>query len=58
MYFPDQALSLSGGTSANISCLQVIANTIKITGNSSITGACGASSGTERMSRMSIELVE
>jgi Flp pilus assembly protein TadG len=58
MYFPNGYLTMSGGTSNKISCLQVIAQKIKISGNSSITGTCDSSQGTEKMSRSTVELVE
>ncbi len=58
MYFPGDKLEVTGGTASNISCLQVIASTVKITGNSTITGTCDQNSGTDKISRSTVELVE
>ncbi|MEQ1669519.1 MAG: Tad domain-containing protein [Hyphomicrobium sp.] len=58
IYFPNQFITISGGTNSNMSCLQVIAQKIKISGNSSISGTCDAQSGTAKMARSTVELKE
>jgi hypothetical protein len=58
MYFPNGNLTVSGGSSSSMSCLQVIAQKISITGNSAISGTCDASQGTEKIGHSTIELVE
>jgi hypothetical protein len=58
LYFPKSDLRINGGANSAMSCLQVIANKIKITGNSKVTGVCDAASGTEKISRTTVELVE
>jgi Putative Flp pilus-assembly TadE/G-like len=58
MYFPSQNITISGGTSSNISCLQVVGQKIKISGNSAIKGKCDANSGAEKIERSVVELAE
>jgi Flp pilus assembly protein TadG len=58
LYFPESTLQLSGGTGSSIACLQAIAQTVEIGGNTQISGTCKSSDGTEKISRVSIELVE
>ncbi len=58
IYIPKQRVEFSGGTSSNMSCLQVVADTVKLTGNSKITNKCDNASGTERIARTSIKLTE
>ena len=58
MYFPNQMLRYSGGTSTNISCLQMVALRVQFSGNSKVTSTCDANSGTERIARTSIKLTE
>ncbi len=58
MYFPSQAIEFTGGSNAQTSCLQMVAQRITFTGNSAITNTCPASAGTASMARVSVELVE
>ncbi len=58
LYFPKQALEFNGGAAGVISCLQIVGYKISISGNSEIAGTCDANSGTEKISRVSIDLVE
>lgn len=58
IYFPNQFITISGGASSNMQCLQVIAQKIKISGNSGIKGTCDAASGTEKIARSTVELKE
>lgn len=58
LYFPDDTLTISGGSSSQMGCLQAIAQTIDFSGNSKVTGTCQQSDGTEEIKRVSIELVE
>lgn len=58
LYFPNEKLEISGGSASNISCLQIIADTIKISGNSKITSTCDKNAGTESLKRVTVELVE
>lgn len=58
MYFPSQYVTISGGTNSNMSCLQVVAQKIKISGNSSIKGKCSTNDGTEKIERTVVELME
>ena len=58
VYMPSDQLSMSGGASSSISCLQIVADKITITGNSAITGTCQETDGTEKLTRSTVELVE
>jgi Putative Flp pilus-assembly TadE/G-like len=58
MYFPTQYLTISGGTSSNMTCLQLVAQKVKISGNSAIKGKCDANSGAEKIQRSVVELAE
>jgi len=58
IYFPSQGLDFSGGAGSTITCLQLVAFTVTITGNSKIVSTCPSNSGTEKLTRQSIELVE
>lgn len=58
LYFPGSGVEMSGGMSGNMSCLQVVAQTVEITGNSAVTGSCDQTSGTEKIQRTTVELVE
>ncbi|MGL4398157.1 MAG: pilus assembly protein TadG-related protein [Hyphomicrobium sp.] len=58
MYFPKQGLTFSGGSNASISCLQIVGYKVSFNGNTSIGGTCDTASGTERLTRVDIELVE
>lgn len=58
LYFPEESLELSGGSGSNITCLQAVAQTVAISGNTKISGTCKTSDGTEEIKRVSIELVE
>ncbi len=58
MYFPNQYITISGGTSGAMSCVQVVAQKVKISGNSAIKGKCDANSGAEKIERSVVELVE
>lgn len=58
VYMPSDQLSISGGASSSISCLQIVADKITITGNSAITGTCQETDGTEKLTRSTVELVE
>lgn len=58
MYFPNQYITMSGGSSSTMSCLQVVAQKVKISGNSAIKGKCDANSGAEKIERSVVELVE
>lgn len=58
MYFPNQEVRFTGGSGTNISCLQIVADTVRIDGNSAVSGTCPASSGTSRITRQWVKLVE
>ena len=58
IYLPGDKLDVQGGTSANMSCLQVIAYEIRITGNAAVAGTCDQNSGTDKLIRSTVELVE
>ncbi|OYW54037.1 MAG: hypothetical protein B7Y80_01000 [Hyphomicrobium sp. 32-62-53] len=58
LYFPGTGVKMSGGMSGNMSCLQIVAATVEITGNSAVTGLCDETSGTEKIQRTTVELVE
>jgi len=58
VYFPSQGLDFSGGADARITCLQLVAYKLTFTGNSEIASVCDENSGTERISRLDIRLVE
>lgn len=58
MYFPSQNVTISGGSSSNMSCLQVIGQKIKISGNSGVKGVCDAASGAAKIARSTVELKE
>lgn len=58
LYFPSQGLDFSGAAASNIACLQLVAYTVKITGNSKIGSSCQANNGTTKLTRKNVELVE
>ncbi len=58
LYFPGTGVKMSGGMSGNMSCLQIVAHTVEITGNSAVTDTCDETSGTEKIQRTTVELVE
>ncbi len=58
MYFPNQMLRYSGGTSTNILCLQMVALRVQFSGNSKVTSTCDSNSCTQRIARTSIKLTE
>lgn len=58
LYFPGTGLKMSGGMSGNMSCLQIVAQTVEITGNSAVTDSCDETSGAEKIQRTTVELVE
>lgn len=58
VYMPTDQVTITGGSSSDIACLQVVSDTVTITGNSAIKGHCQESDGTEEIKYASIELME
>ncbi len=56
-YFPRQQLQFNGTSGANTACLQLVARTIDIRGNASITNVCPANSGAKSFDGTQIKVV-
>lgn len=58
LYFPNQEIVFSGGSSSQASCIQIVGLKVTFSGNGSLLNSCAADADVAHISRISIDVVE